>query len=316
MQAQHREAARLRGPPLLVPSAEQAWSGVGMAGTDVVGVDGSLSALDAVRWAAADAALHGTSVRLVCALPPGPWDDALEGGAEALRDQRRRWLAEASATAASVADVATSQTLRGGKPAAVLIEESHHARRVVVGTRGLSEAAGAGLVLGSTAESVAMLAHCPVVVVPGGAGPAPPPGSRPIIVGVDGSAVGERALAVAYQEASMRGAPLVAVHAFSDVAVDEVLPAWDWRSLRAREELVLAERLAGWQERYPDVRVQRVVECDRPVRYLVQHGAAAQLIVVGSRGRGGITGMLLGSTSRALLHSAPCPVLVVRARTD
>lgn len=112
----------------------------------------------------------------------------------------------------------------------------------------------------------------------------------------------------------MRGAPLVAVHVWSDVAVDEwFAPGAGWEAIRVDEERVLAERLAGWEAKYPDVSVERVVARDRPVRFLVEHGARAQLIVVGSRGRGGITGMLIGSTSRALLHCAPCPVLVVRA---
>ena len=75
---------------------------------------------------------------------------------------------------------------------------------------------------------------------------------------------------------------------------------------------MISRLTAGWQEDYPDVEVSRSVEQDRAVRALLQHGTTAQLLVVGSRGRGGMTGMLLGSTSRALLYAAPCPVLVVR----
>ena len=80
--------------------------------------------------------------------------------------------------------------------------------------------------------------------------------------------------------------------------------------------MLLGHRLAGYAERYPDVQVTRVVTRDRPVRALVDAAKGAQLLVVGSHGRGGFKGMLLGSTSRALLQSAPCPMMVVRPDSD
>jgi nucleotide-binding universal stress UspA family protein len=85
-----------------------------------------------------------------------------------------------------------------------------------------------------------------------------------------------------------------------------------WGGIQTGEEVVLSERLAGFQERYPDVTVERVVARDRPVRVLSEFAEKAQLVVVGSRGRGGFTGMLLGSTSNALMHTADCPVMIVR----
>ncbi|MEV0702787.1 universal stress protein [Saccharopolyspora sp. NPDC050389] len=294
-----------------------------MRKVDVVGVDGSQAAMEAVRWAAEDAALHRVPLRLVCAVPYGVNDAAApsisQDTLEVIENERHRRLSQAVTTAAAVAgDVEITQEVRHAKPAAVLVEESTRARRVVVGTRGLGDATGVKLALGSTAETLAMRAACPVVVVPVRGGPKPAERSLPIIVGVDGSPVSEPALAVAFAEATVRRAPLTAVHVWSDDAIDE----WfdldadrDWGSIEAKEGMALAERLAGWQEEYPDVQVERVVERDRPVRFLVLRGARAQLIVVGSRGRGGVTGMMLGSTSRALLHAAPCPVLVVRAET-
>jgi nucleotide-binding universal stress UspA family protein len=89
----------------------------------------------------------------------------------------------------------------------------------------------------------------------------------------------------------------------------------DWDAVEAREHEILAERLAGWQEKYPDVTVRRVVTGGRPARCLLDQAEGAQLLVVGSRGRGGFAGMLLGSTSRTLIHHAPCPLLVVRPAT-
>lgn len=90
-----------------------------------------------------------------------------------------------------------------------------------------------------------------------------------MLVGIDGSPVSELATAVAFDEASRRGVELIAVHAWSDVEVVE-LPGLDFSAVQQEAELSLAERLAGWQERYPDVPVSRVVVCDRPARKLVQ----------------------------------------------
>jgi nucleotide-binding universal stress UspA family protein len=278
-----------------------------MRKANVVGVDGSESALDAVRWAANDSVLHRVPLRLISVGPKAP-DTAREvNGCD-----RDGWLSAAAQVATDAAPgVETTSEARTGNPYVVLVEESAQARRVVVGIRGLGERTG--LPVGSTAETVAMHAKCPVVVV---RGRVPEPAEvSPVIVGVDGSRVGEAAVAVAFEEASARRVPLVAVHVWMDVAVEPWFAIDDdreWAEIDETERAVLAERLAGWQEKYPDVEVLRVVERDRPVRYLVEHAKHTQLIVVGSRGRGGMTGMLLGSTSRALLHMGPCPVLIVR----
>jgi nucleotide-binding universal stress UspA family protein len=133
-----------------------------------------------------------------------------------------------------------------------------------------------------------------------------------VLVGIDGSPESDAATALAFDEASHRGVDLVALHAWSDVGVFPALGmAWQDRESRGQE--VLAERLAGWQEQYPDVRVQRSLVCDTPAKWLLEAAERAQLIVVGSRGRGGFARMLLGSVSSAVVHSAKSPVLVVRS---
>ena len=134
-----------------------------------------------------------------------------------------------------------------------------------------------------------------------------------IVVGVDGSPASELAIAIAFDEASWRGVELVAVHAWSDTSMFEFRVP-DWSRVRSEAEELLAERLAGWQERYPDVDVVRVVECDQPARQLLEQSKSAQLLVVGSHGRGGFTGMLLGSVSTAVVHTARTPVIVARQR--
>jgi nucleotide-binding universal stress UspA family protein len=137
-----------------------------------------------------------------------------------------------------------------------------------------------------------------------------------VVVGVDGSPVSEAAVAFAFEAASIRGASLTAVMSWQDFLLDrgyhDTKIATDWTQVEDDERRLLAQRLAGWQEKYPDVHVDRVVERDRAARVLMRLGERARLLVVGSHGRGGFTGMLLGSTARTLVHHAPCPPAVVR----
>ncbi|MFM9035268.1 MAG: universal stress protein, partial [Mycobacterium sp.] len=154
-------------------------------------------------------------------------------------------------------------------------------------------------------------AHCPVAIIHDEDPLMPHPSLAPVVVGVDGSPASESALAVAFEEASLRGVDLVAVHAWSDSGVFE-FPGADWSTLQALGEETLGERLAGWQERFPDVLVRRVVVADRPAHQLLEQAESAQLLVVGSHGRGGFAGMLLGSVSTAVVHGARMPVIVAR----
>jgi nucleotide-binding universal stress UspA family protein len=183
---------------------------------------------------------------------------------------------------------------------------------VVLGSRGLG--GFTGMLIGSTAVGVTAHGHCPVVVARGSEGR-----TGPVVVGVDGSPTSELALAMAFEEASLRRAELIAVHAWSDVptqsyaAANRTLEQWDAEQVKAEE--LLAERVAGYREKYPDVVVTRSVTKDQPVANLLAHAAVAQLVVVGSRGRGTFSGLLLGSTSQAMIYHAPCPVLVAREQT-
>lgn len=283
----------------------------------VVGVDGSGSALHAVRWAVDEAVRHNTGLRLVHAheipagYPPGFVDwHALH---EALAVQGKAWLArareEVEKTAPELA-VEVVEVKAGAVP--TLVRESSEAAVLVLGSRGLG--GFTGLVVGSTTVELAKRAHCPVVVVRGA------DHSGPVVVGVDGTPVGEAAVAFAFAEASARGADLVAVHAWTDLLLETAFAggaaALDFAPLAQQAEEVLGERLAGWQEKYPDVRIIRHVSRERASRALLRHAEGAGLLVVGSRGRGGFRGLLLGSTSQHLLHHAPCPVAVVRTTPE
>jgi nucleotide-binding universal stress UspA family protein len=174
------------------------------------------------------------------------------------------------------------------------------------------------LVVGSIAVAVATHGHCPVVVVRGdavgedaGVADPEPLSGRPVVVGVDGSAVSDAAVAFAFEAAASRGVDVVAVHAWMDVALGIGGELFEWAEIKAEEHTLLTERLADAQARYPDVPVRRVVTRDRPAHTLLEEAANAQLVVVGSRGRGGFRGLLLGSTSQALIYHSPCPVAVV-----
>ena len=109
-------------------------------------------------------------------------------------------------------------------------------------------------------------AHCPVAVIHAEEAQAPDHTS-PVLLGIDGSPASEAATALAFDEASRRGVDLVALHAWSDIGVYPVVGMY-WQQYEDEGHEVLAERLAGWQEQYPDVQVQRRIVCDQPARWL------------------------------------------------
>ncbi|MFI5615502.1 universal stress protein [Amycolatopsis sp. NPDC051903] len=114
----------------------------------------------------------------------------------------------------------------------------------------------------------------------------------------------------------MRKSHLLALHTWHDGDLSRIgvgSGMFQGESLQETGHRLLAQRLAGWQEKYPDVHVERQVEHDKPRHRLLALSHTAQLVVVGCRGRGGFAGLMLGSTSQALLHHANCPVMVVRS---
>lgn len=292
----------------------------------VVAVDGSDASTTAVNWAARTAAIRGLPLRIVTVvhIPAFYYSEPYlaQSFHEEMKATARDRLDNAAVLARQIIDEnrhgnveITTERLEG-KVVPTLIAQAEHADRLVVGSRGLGEVKG--LLAGSVSTAVVSHATAPVVVVRGRTLDGAPPAKGPVVVGVDGSVSCRDAVEVAFEEASARGATLVAVNVWSDVSVQPSLGAVPedphWSRIQTGEEIVLAERLAGYQERYPDVTVERVVARDRPVRVLSEYAEAAQLLVVGTRGRGGFKGLLLGSTSNALIQTADCPVLVVRSK--
>lgn len=292
----------------------------------VVGVDGSPSSTVAAEWAARDAEMRNVPLMLVHVVPPivasaeGWTEIALPADYARLQEAHARQVVEQAHEVAvegvspNRAPHVTSEVLYGPVVPA-LVDLSKHADMVVVGCRGQGGVARA--LLGSVSSGVVHHAKCPVAVVHDEGSPLEAQSRHaPVIVGVDGSPTSELATEIAFDEASRRGVDLVALHAWSDMGpLDLPSIGWapiEWRNIKDQEEEVLAERLCGWRDRYPDVVVHKVVVSDYPAPRLLEQAENAQLVVVGSHGRGGFPGMLLGSVSTAVVSSAQVPVIVAR----
>ncbi len=280
----------------------------------VVGVDGTPSADAALAWALEEARSLRCSVRLVNAYGdeydstavqiygrvPMPERSRVKAAAETIVDRARADAAElapeVTVTTAAISD----------DPAQVLLDESHHAARVVLGSRGLK--AFGSWALGSVGAAVAARATCPVIVVRGPAGL--PEERAAVVAGVEASSRSRHVLGFAFDYAERHGLPLKAVMCWHRDALTEMA----WRPDTPAPPLAdewLAEALAGWQEEYPDVEVHPGVVRDHAASGLVAAAAAQHLLVVGSRGERALVGTLLGSVSQAVLHHATCPVAVV-----
>ncbi|OAN39893.1 universal stress protein [Mycolicibacterium iranicum] len=285
----------------------------------LVGIDGSCASATAVRWAAHDAELRNRALRLVHVVPPivmprTPWPELPVAYARCAEERAQHITARACAAALEAAPARASSVatqIVHGPVVPTLAAMSKEAEMLVVGC--LGETAARRALVGSISSAVVHRSHCPVAVIHGEQRPSP---KAPVIVGIDGSEESALATAIAFDEAARRDVGLVAVHAWSDMG-PLGLPdfSWapiDWRDMEEHEEKEFAAFLAPFRDQYPDVPVHPVVVCDRPANRLLQQADAAQLIVVGSHGRGGVTGALLGSVSTAVVQSAQIPVIVAR----
>lgn len=282
----------------------------------LVGVDGSPDSEAAIRWATQEAVLRDQPIRLLHAIAPVvvTWPVAyLEASyIDSMESNGRDIIAQAQKTVEAAAGdkVPPIEThiVNAAAPSA-LVTASRDAYMTVSGCRGLGVLGRA--FLGSVSSGLLHHGRGPIAIVRTDDAPAVDT-TAPVLVGVDGSPASEDATALAFDEASRRGVPLIAMHAWSDASFPSI--GSDWERYEEGGHRILAERLAGWQERYPDVQVQRRIVSDDPAARLVEASKEAQLVVVGSRGRGGFSSLVLGSVASKVAQAATAPVIVVRPR--
>ncbi|WP_163507199.1 universal stress protein [Fodinicola acaciae] len=289
----------------------------------VVGYDGSAEALKAVTWAAHESADRHLPMRIVHGSPRPVFTSTPEAAAYEWDDETidracQQLLDKAVEHVRSIEpNVRVHSSLIHLRPAHALLTAAKSASMVVVGSSGHGAVASA--LLGSTAAPVAAHSPCPVIVVHDHE----LNGSEPVVVGLDpypaepGRTCFDDVLEFAFEAASRRRVPLVAIRVWSDTAADVapgmVLPQFiDWDAVEEDERITTSELLAGWREKFPDVEVRPTLVRGRAVGTLLNASKDAQLLVVGSRGRGGFASLLLGSVSRAMVHRASCPVAVIR----
>jgi len=280
----------------------------------VVGTDGTESSRAAVEWAAREASRRQALLRIVHVFD-WEWASArYDTGSEYLDIARQ--LADAVTGAAmsharAVApriEVETDALI--GNPVPRLLEVAESAALVVLGNRG--RGGFASLLLGSVSQQVATHAPCPVVIVRGRGDVT----DGPIAVGVDDTDAADHVLRTAFQAAAERDADLAVVRTYlppTPLWIGDV-PATlvDTPEEDAAEHARVESLLAGWREKYPQVPVEVTVSHDSPAAVLVGVSHRAQLVIVGSHGRGAIASALLGSTGMQLLHHADCPVWIAR----
>lgn len=285
--------------------------------TIVVGIDGSANSDAALEWAVAEATARKLRLHLFSA-----GNQQLLAGSSMYIDplldaslRREALIAVDKLVAAGAArarrlspllQVTTQSAVEGA--ASGLVHLSSRADSIVLGRSGHGSAVGA--VLGSVAMQVVGHAHCPVVLVHSSTGAAGVAGE--VVVGVDGSSGSELALDYAFEQASWRGLPLRVVHSWAATMLFGITQEIRDDQFN-QEQLALSETMVGWSEKYPDVEVRTSLPKDASaVLALTEAARDAELLVVGSRGRGGFRSLLLGSVSQGVVTHATCNVAVVR----
>ena len=287
--------------------------------TVIVGIDGSETSLAALRWAVLDAVRRDAALSVLSAytgVVPGMRPMV---SPELERAQQRRAEQIVQEALATAREVGPGLAIDGrpvlGDPAGVLLDASGSTSCLVVGGHGRGRLAG--LLAGSVSQQVALHARCPVAVVRGRSHAA----DGPVVVGVDGSASSHLAVDLAFQQAAARGCAVTIVFAyepppFPPVGLEGAVPVYDDERLRTDIGHDFSQAVARWRDQHPAVQVDQNLATGQAGSTLVELSHEAQLVVVGSRGRGGFAGLLLGSVGMHLLHQADCPVLIAHGSHD
>jgi nucleotide-binding universal stress UspA family protein len=270
----------------------------------VAGYDGSPGSDQALRWAVEETRARGCTLTVCLAWAPHYLTVLDDPAVYALAQNRGEHILAAGVSYARSALGAEPvlPLLARGSPAEVLCEQSASAQMVVLGARG--QGGIAGLALGSVPWQVAGHAQGPVVIVRARRRRANQP-QGPVVAGTDGSARSQDVIRFAFREAELRRVPVLAVCALADApaALGEA----------GRVEADFDRMLKPHEKENPELTVLRQVSAGSPRTVLLETAAGAQLLVIGSRGRGGLDDMSIGSVAHAVLHHAPCPVAVVPA---
>lgn len=297
----------------------------------LVGFDGSANATSALRWAAREAHFRGLPLTVMSSytIPPavsGYLESFPDSGGQTLaRQATEKTLNLAQEQLAGHAGEVTYR-LEHGDASGVMVNLSGSAELCVVGSRG--RGGFTGRILGSVAAALPSHAHSPTVVVPHtqessvgeGAEAISTPDTRPVLVGIDGSAHSRKAAVEAARTAISHGTRLQLIMALPPLTTAAM---W-YPELAAREQAIVQTRVddlnrdldveVGWiQAQFPELTVSGSAEDGYPVNVLHEMSGQVQLTVVGTRGHGGVRSALLGSVSRELLHHATAPVMVVPA---
>jgi len=282
----------------------------------VIGYDGSPGSVSALHWAAAAADRAMAPLRILEAFELMIVTRPTPGSVvplEAVRATRERGLdAVAQSIREQYPGLRIETSLVGGSAPKVLFDGAQDARLVVLGSRGLG--GWSGLLVGSVAVQVSTHAECPVVVIPHDLRPHAHEGPT-VVVGVDGSKTSAKAIDFAFDQAEGMHAQVVALHAwtspFLTYAEGASMLQFDEQQIQEEARLLVAESVAGAAADHPDVKWTTELVTRSAAQALVRRSESADLLVLGSRGRGGFSGLLLGSVSQSALHHTQCPTAIV-----
>lgn len=275
----------------------------------IIGVDGSEPSRVALAWGLARATERQASVELLHVADDSFLSESVAFLSEAQQASEQMLQSECEYAKSIGFTGEVTGTAVVGHPIAEVEEASKRADLLVLGAHQGSRLAGS--FFGTRAVKVAAVAHCPVAVVPA-VDPEPNAG---IVVGVDGSEASKLAIEYAAAEASRRSRPLIAVYAWMPPLTPGLEYLWSEElveSQRTAAEEAIAIGTAGLASRYPDLELRREIVQSSPVAALVGAAEGAEMLVVGSRGRGGISRLLLGSVSHGVLQALPCPTIVTK----
>ena len=280
----------------------------------VVGTEGTESSRAAVQWAAREASRRGALLRIVHVFD-WEWASArYDAGSEYLDTAQQLADAVTGAAMSQARAVAPRIEMEAdaliGNPVPRLLEVAEGAELIVLGNRG--RGGFASLLLGSVSQRIATHAPCPVVIVRGRGDVT----DGPIAVGVDDTDAADHVLRTAFEAAAERDAALAVIRTYLPPT-----PLWPRNvsgveTPRADERSRVQERLAPWQDKYPEVTVETIISHDGPAPALIRRSHESRLVIVGSHDHGALANAMLGSTGTQLLHHAGCPVYIARPHLE